>query len=230
MCFIEYKESDFLKLAKKLSKEQKEEIIQSFSENITIDEISNKFKVSRLTIIRNLKKGLGEIKYKELIDRQKSIKQNKKTKSELDIKKDQEIPNSNFSNMPVEDRKFSITEFVELTPLNEEIENVERKDFSSLSIDDIELPNSAYMIVDKNIELEIKLLKEYAEWSFLPLEDLNRKTIKIYFDLKIAKAFCSKEQKVIKIPNTGVFKVVAPILISRGISRIVCPNKLIALN
>jgi hypothetical protein len=34
---------------------------------------------------------------------------------------------------------------------------------------------------------------------------------------------------VIKVPNTNVFKIVAPILLSKGISRIVSPDKLIAL-
>ena len=34
------------------------------------------------------------------------------------------------------------------------------------------------------------------------------------------KDFVIKNQKVIKIPNTKVFKIVAPILVSRGISRI----------
>ena len=31
------------------------------------------------------------------------------------------------------------------------------------------------MIVHKNIELEIKLLKDYPEWEFLPNEDLKEK-------------------------------------------------------
>ena len=84
------------------------------------------------------------------------------------------------------------------------------------------------MIVDKNIELEIKLLKDYPEWSF-SVEELNRKTIEIFLDLKSAKRFCNKEQKVIKVPNTNVFKIVAPLLISRGISRIVSSEQLIAL-
>ena len=85
------------------------------------------------------------------------------------------------------------------------------------------------MIVDKKIELEIKLLKDYPDWRFLPEEDLNRKTIEIYFDLKNAKRFCNKDQKVIKVPNTDVFRIVATILISRGISRIVSAEKLISL-
>ena len=85
------------------------------------------------------------------------------------------------------------------------------------------------MVVDKKIELEVKYLKDYPEWQFLPASDLDRKTIQIFFDLKIAKRNCSKEKKVIKIPNTKVFQIAAPYLISRGISRIVASDKLIAL-
>ena len=110
-----------------------------------------------------------------------------------------------------------------------EIENDIQKDYSSVPISNIEFPNIAYMIVNKKIELETKYLKEYPEWQFLSNEELNRKTIEIYIDLKVAKRSCNKEQKVIKVTNTDVFKIVAPILISRGISRIVSPDNLIAL-
>ena len=85
------------------------------------------------------------------------------------------------------------------------------------------------MIVSKNIELEIKLLSDYPEWEFLPNEDLKRKTIEIYFDLKIAKRNCNKEQKVIKVPNTDVFRIASSNLISKGISRIIAAKQLIAL-
>ena len=85
------------------------------------------------------------------------------------------------------------------------------------------------MVVDKKIELEIKYLKDFPNWQFLSNEELNRKTIEIFNDLKVAKRFCNKEQKVIKVSNTDVFRLVAPILLSKGISRIVNSDKLIAL-
>ena len=84
------------------------------------------------------------------------------------------------------------------------------------------------MIVDKNIELVIKDLKDYPEWNFLSHDELNRKTIEIFLDIKMQKDFV-KEKKVIKVPNTDVFRIVAPILISKGISRIISHDKLIAL-
>ena len=93
----------------------------------------------------------------------------------------------------------------------------------------MDFPRTVFMVVDKKIELEVKYLKDYPDWQFLSNEDLNRKTIEVFDDLKVAKSFCNKEQKVIKVPNTSVFKLVAPILLSKGITRIVNSDKLISL-
>ena len=57
--------------------------------------------------------------------------------------------------------------FVEITPLDYEIENSPQKDLSSVPISEIDFPKVVYMIVDKKIELEIKYLKDYPEWQFL---------------------------------------------------------------
>ena len=98
-----------------------------------------------------------------------------------------------------------------------------------VSISEAYSPKVLYIVVDKKIELEIKLLKDFPEWEFLPNDDLNRKTIEIFFDLNLAKRSCNKDQKVLKVPNTDVFRIAAPILLERGISRIVCAENLIAL-
>ena len=57
----------------------------------------------------------------------------------------------------------------------------------------------------------------------------KQKTIEIFFDLKTAKRVCKKEQKVIKVPNTDVFRIASPVLVSKGITRIVSAEQLIAL-
>ena len=119
--------------------------------------------------------------------------------------------------------------FIEITPLEHDFEVVSQKDISSIPLSEIKLPNMVFLIVKKEIELETKYLKDYPEWQFLPQNDLKRKTIEIHFDLKNAKRICNKDQKVIKVPNTDVFRIVAPILISRGISRIVTAENLISI-
>ena len=214
-------------MAKRLSKKQIEEIIKLFTIGKTIEELSLEFDCTKLTISRNLKKNLSEQKFKELITKEKLKNQNIGKENKNNTNKD--INNEKFAQESKIEEFTSITPFVEITPLDFEIENAPQKDLSSIPISEIQFPKLVFMIVDKKIELEIKYLREYPEWQFLSQDDLKRKTIEIYIDLKIAKRFCNKEQKVIKVPNTNVFKIVAPILLNKGISRIVSSDKLISL-
>ena len=234
--FIQYKEENLLVLAKRLSEKEKEEIVLFFTSGKTIDEISIIYRCTKLTISRNLKRKLGEEKFKEFLKNNPKNKflNNKKTNTPFENKVKGKIKNKNFDQEKIlsdknEELFSSLSEFVELTPLDCEIENIPQKDLSSIPISEVELPEIVYMVVDKKIELETKYLKEYPDWKFLSQDELNRKTIEIFMDMKNAKRFCNKDQKVIKVPNTNVFKIVAPLLVSRGISRIVTTDKLIAL-
>ena len=216
-------------MAKRLTETQKKEIIKSFTDGKPIDLLSQEFDCTKLTIIRNLKRNLGEKYFKELIQKNQSIKQVPNNKSNFQQRKyiKKNDPNQILSESETDFQPIS--DFVEITPLNYEIESSPRKELSSVPIGAIDLPSIVYMIVDKKIELETKFLRDYPEWEFLPNEDLDRECIEIYDDMKTAKRLCNKEQKAIKVPNTGVFKLVAPFLISRGISRIVYSEQLIAL-
>ena len=91
-----------------------------------------------------------------------------------------------------------------------------RKELSSVPLSEVDFPKVVFLIVDKKIDLDIKLLKDFPEWEFLPDVDLNRKTIEIFFDLNLAKRSCKKEQKVLKVPNTDVFRIAAPKLIAKA--------------
>ena len=221
-------------MAKRLTEDQKKTLISTFKKGIKIEELSQRFNCSKLTIVRNLKKNLGESKYREIITNNKNLitdsrklENSKKIKSEIDSAVAGNTSNNNLnknaSDFAPEDS------FFEIVPLDYEIENLPRKELSSVPISDVDFPKVVYMIVDKKIELEIKLLKDFPEWDFLPINDLNRKTIEIFFDLNLAKRSCNKEQKVLKVPNTDVFRIAAPVLIEKGISRIVCAENLIAL-
>ena len=219
-------------MAKRLTDQQKEEITKLFISSVNVEEISKRFNCTKLTISRNLKNNLGEANYKELLAVNKSIKNNKQQinrSDKIQNKKTQQVKLNTTSDEGIEADSQELSEFIEITPLHFDIENISQRDLASIPISEIVFPKIVFMIVDKKVELEIKYLKDYPKWQFLPEEELNRKSIEIFYDLKIAKNFCSKEQKVIKVPNTSIFKIVAPILLSRGISRIVSSDKLIAL-
>ena len=227
-------------MTKRLSEIQKKELVQKFKSGKSIDVLSKEFDCTKSTVSRNLKKNLGDIKYKELIQKNKSHKEKttgdkKYNNSVLDQKNDDEVFKKDIIDLKTSEKNRKELEFVplesfiEIAPIDYEMDNSSRPELSSVHISEIEFPRVVYMIVDKKIELETKPLKDYAEWQFLSTDELNRKTIQIFEDFKNAKRFCNKEQKVIKVPNTDVFKIVAPILVSRGISRIVSGDKLIAL-
>ena len=221
-------------MAKRLTEKQKEEIKINFLANQSVEFLSEKFNCTKTTIIRNLKKSLGEKKYEEILNRLKPFdiknkklleNDNKQTFEKNIIKKTDEA-SIGISN---QDKINPFESFIEITPLDHDFEDVSQKDISSIPLSEIKLPNMVFLIVKKEIELETKYLKDYPEWQFLPQNDLKRKTIEIHFDLKTAKRMCNKDQKVIKVPNTDVFRIVAPILMSRGISRIVTAENLISI-
>ena len=219
-------------MVKRLSQEQKDEIINQFSIGISIEELSIKYGCTKLTISRNLKKFLGEDRFEKLKKKESSILSTAEIISDQALNKrnlteDQGIVDQLIS--PEVTVNLTNPEFIELTPLDYEIDNSIQKDISSIPLSKVDFPKVVFMIVNKNIELEIKVLRDYPDWHFLPDDDLNRKTIEIFNDLKVAKRDCRKEQKVLKVPNTNVFKITARILISKGITRIVNDDKLISL-
>ncbi len=227
-------------MARRLTEEQIEDIIKCFEDGTKIDLLSERFNCSKLTVIRNLKKNLGELKYIDLLNKNKSLIEKSKTdeiqsknllKTNLDnVNSIKDKNNPKVSNENINTSNFApYDSFLEIAPLDYEIDNSSRKELTSIPISEVDFPKVVYMIVDKKIELEIKFLEDFPQWDFLPNNDLKRKTIEIFFDLNLAKRSCNKEQKVLKVPNTDVFRIAAPILIEKGISRIVCPENLIAL-
>ena len=68
------KSTELIKLTKRLTEKQKEEIVESFESGLSIDFLSQKYNFSSSTIIRNLKKNFGELKYKELFKNSKYLK------------------------------------------------------------------------------------------------------------------------------------------------------------
>ncbi len=227
-------------MTKRLTEKEKEEIVKSFISGIAIDFLSKKHSCTKSTIIRNLKKNLGEIKYKEFSNKSKSPKRKPKTNRDKIIELeetnfDNDVLTNDFNDPKVLNENIIASDFApsdyffEIAPIDYEMDSSSRKELSSIPLSEVDFPKVVYIVVDKKIELEIKLLKDFPEWEFLPHNDLNRKTIEIFFELNLAKKSCSKEQKVLKVPNTDVFRVAAPFLLAKGVSRIVCPENLIAL-
>ena len=217
-------------MPKKVSDQQKKEILNSFVSGKIVKDLSDQFKLSQTTIVRQLKNSLGLEKFNELKDKNKKSKKekNKKSKKEKNkiITDDFDIDNN--LNQKIQNDDFE-EKFVEVIPITEGIELNNQKDLASEPLKDVKLPKVVYILVDKNIELLPKMVKEYPEWSFLPQQDLNRMSLEIFDDHNFAKKLCSKNQKLIKVPNPNVFLIASSSLKSKGITRIIFNNLLLSI-
>ena len=226
-----------LSLAKRVSEIQKKEILDLFISGLGLNEISLKYNFSPITIANQLKKIIGEDKFKK-------IKINNTSKKKIDIKKnfeiidnfkkdkisesDKIIENTNNSDFPNINNSIEQV-FFEVPPLSTEITTSKQKELTSEPLKDAKFPSVVYMLVDKKIELSPRLLKDYPDWSYMPEEDLERMTLEVFDDQRKAKKNCTKNQKLIKVPNPNVFLLASKTLKSKGISRIIFNDLLLAL-
>ena len=127
-------------------------------------------------------------------------------------------------------QKFD-NKFEEIAPLMTSFDfdiNNQNKDFEILDYES--LPKSVYMIVDKKVELDLQPISDLPEWSFLPENELQRNAILLFSNQRSAKRICLRNQRVIKIPNTSIFKLSKPYLISKGITRLILEDLIIGLD
>ena len=223
-------------MSKRVSEIQKKQISESFINGKEISEISETYNFSKQTIVKQLRSILGEEQFKEISHQRtsKSVLKNDNFKlvekiSRINIGESQNNTQIKEINNISSEKETIKEEFFEIPPVITNIDLNHQKDLTSRPLSEAEFPDVVYLVVDKNIELETKLLKDFPEWSFLSQDDLNRKTIQIFSDKKIAKQVCSKNEKLIKVTNTNVFLIASENLKSKGISRIILGDLLLAL-
>ena len=223
-------------LPKRVSELQKKQISESFINGEEISKLSETYNLSKQTIIKQLRNILGDEQFNE-ISYQRSAKSvlkndnlnfNKKTprNNKAESHNIFQIKENNYN---LSEKEMTNEDFFEIPPVTTNINLDIQKDLTSKPLSEANFPNVLYMGVDKNIELEPKLLKDFPEWRFLSENDLNRKTIQVFSDQKLAKQSCAKNQKLIKVTNTKVFLIASENLKSKGISRIIFGDSLLAL-
>ena len=210
-------------MPRKVSDLQKKEILNLFINGSDLKDISKIYNFSLGTIIRQLKNLLGIDEFNSLKNKQKKVLKNKNNSIEDKIFADEK-------NIEVSKKEENFEDqFIEVIPIAEGIEFDNQQEFASEPLEEASLPKVVYLLVDKNIELIPKMLKDYYDWSFLPKDDLQRMTIEIFDDHKYAKKLCTNNQKLIKVPNSEVFVMASKFLRSKGISRIIFNKLLLAL-
>lgn len=217
-------------------------MVEAFKSGISLEELENKYKLKKLTIVKHLKSLLNEIEFKRFS--KLHITQKSKDFDPIrDINNSSALINKSLSldkNLlnsenyieefnPNQNSSSSEEGFFEIPPLRENIDFETRKDLTSKPLEEFLFPEVVFIIVDKNIELNVLLLKDLPEYSYLPEVEQKRKIIKLFSNKKTATSFCGKNQKVIKVPNVKVFNLASPFLIKKGITRIIFDEYLLSI-
>jgi len=92
------------------------------------------------------------------------------------------------------------------------------------------LPTSAYMLVDKVVELDARPLRDFPDIGALEEAELELQGICLFASPRAAKRQCGRSQRVIKVPDTGVFGLTSNYLLARGITRLVMDGSVMALD
>ena len=129
-----------------------------------------------------------------------------------------------------EDDNASVETFTELVPLLGvgDLSDRPLNQAQPFSVD--LLPDSAYMLVDKVVELDARPLKEFPELGLLDDAEQERQGLCLFVSPREAKRQCGRSQRVIKVPDMAVFQRTSSFLLARGITRLVVDGTLIALD
>ena len=234
-------------ISRRLTKTEKAEILEAYRAGDNINSLAEKYNCAYNTINRTVKTLLSNSEYL-LLKEERSKISNKKDKifddetvkekkedleylNPLILSKDT-LNNEDSSFHPDDQNNQNIDNNFELIePLLSSFDFNQANQKSEFEILHFEsLPEIVYMIVDKKVELDSQLISDLPEWSFLPEEELHRNAILLFANQRSAKRNCSRNQRVIKIPNTSVFKLSKSYLISKGITRLILEDSIIALD
>ncbi len=129
-----------------------------------------------------------------------------------------------------DDDNSSLETFTELVPLLG-VGNLSDRPLNQAQPFSVDLlPDSAYMLVDKVVELDARPLKEFPELGLLDDAEQERQGLCLFASPRAAKRQCGRSQRVIKVPDTAVFQRTSSYLLARGITRLVLDGTLIALD
>ena len=235
-------------IARRLTKTQKNEIVKGYRSGEPVNQLAIKFNCSSNTINRTVKTLISDEEYQLLKGKRLKFNKNKENKILSERINQQQEDLGIFSNelkSSVENKSLKDLEdnnegkidqdsdqkFEEIPHLESNFDfNIDERKINIIMLDNENLPESVYMLVDKKVELEYEPISNFPDWSFLPEDELKRNAILLFPNQRSAKRSCGRNQRVIKIPNTKIFQTTKHYLLSKGITRLILEGSLISLN
>ena len=118
----------------------------------------------------------------------------------------------------------------------EEIEVIEKKpvlqqqQLQVLSLDDAKFPRVCYVVIDRFSELITKPMKDFSHLGNIPPGETQQKTLPIFDNHKVAKRFCNRKGKVIKVPDGKMLQKTSNYLTAKGIKRILMDGQVYSID
>lgn len=97
------------------------------------------------------------------------------------------------------------------------------------ALSEAQLPGSAYLLVDRTVELQPTPLGECPDLGPLPEQEAERQALMLFVNPRQAKRHCGRSQRVIKLPDVSLLERTAPYLLAQGISRVVIEGGIYSL-
>lgn len=88
------------------------------------------------------------------------------------------------------------------------------------------LPRTCYLVIDRSSELIVKPLQEFSSLGSIPDGEMQRKTLPVFDNHRIAKKFSHRREKVIKVPDGKMLQKTSMYLYNKGITRLLIKGKL----
>ncbi len=89
------------------------------------------------------------------------------------------------------------------------------------ALSEARLPATAYVLVDRSVELQPTPLGECPDLGPLPEQEAERQALMLFVNPRQAKRHCGRSQRVILLPDLSLLERTAPYLLAQGISRVV---------
>ncbi len=99
-----------------------------------------------------------------------------------------------------------------------------------LPIQEANLPQQCYLVIDRSAELITRPLKDFSELGDVPAGEDQLKILPIFDNHKIASRFSHKNQRIIKIPNSKMLQQAYSQLNAKGIERILFDGQVFSLS
>jgi transposase-like protein len=114
---------------------------------------------------------------------------------------------------------------IELPTLN----IAQNKFLEILPIADASIPKTCYVVVDRTSELITRPLKDFAALGRIPNEDIQKRTLPVFDNHRIARRFSRRTQRIVKLPDGSVLRKVGHYLRAKGITHLLIDGRVYGL-